>query len=94
MNYIYNIPLRTITSIHVQPGIMKADLGASNAYIKSIHTKYLQQQQVARHSHVATLPNNEKIQATIQGKLPIHKELSIDTLVYPKLNNESLISIG
>ena len=28
------------------------------------------------------------------GKLPIHKDFSIDTLVYSQLNNESLLSIG
>ena len=41
-----------------------------------------------------TLPNNLKIRAFLQGKLPIDPKLSLQALVYPHLQNESLLFIG
>ena len=95
MNHIYNLPLRTVTSTHLKnPEIMKADSGASNTYSKAIYSNYLEKQQTLKNGPIAILPNNEKIKATMLGKLPIHKDFSIGTLVYPQLNNKSLLSIG
>ena len=42
----------------------------------------------------AVLPNNERIQASEQGDLNLHPKINLKALVYPKLNNESLLSIG
>ena len=44
-----------------------------------------------------TLPNNEKISSTEQGKLPLHSDLSSTALtaaILPGLQSSSLISLG
>ena len=46
---------------------------------------------------MAQLPNNQVVQATHTGYLPIHKEIThkgSEVLIFPHLTNESLISVG
>ena len=50
--------------------------------------------QALKNGPKATLPNNTKIQAPLQVKLPLHSEVSPKAIVYPNLNNKSLLSIG
>ena len=42
----------------------------------------------------AALPDGKTIQATYEGNLPLHPNLNIKALIFPKLTNESLLSIG
>ena len=42
----------------------------------------------------AALLDNTIIVATHQGKLQLHLDIQVDTLIFPKLTNESLLSIG
>ena len=47
--------------------IMKADSGASRTYLRPQHQKYLQNIQLLHNGPTATLPNNNKIKATVPG---------------------------
>ena len=94
-DYIYNIPSYSVAPL--QPNnedIMKADSGASRTYLREKHIKYLKYVKLLTNGPKATLPNNTIIQASVQGRLPLHNYLSPISLVYPDLNNESLLSIG
>ena len=42
----------------------------------------------------ATLLNNVKIWATVEGQLPLHSSVETKALIFLQLNNESLLSIG
>ena len=79
---------------HMDEDIMKADSGASKTYLREKHSKYLNNSQVLYNGPKATLPDNSSIQASMQGNLPLHESLTLSSLVYPALNNESLLSIG
>ena len=74
--------------------VLKADSGASKTYIKENHRKYLQHQVILKNGPRATLPNNQTIQATISGQLPLHPTLKHQTLLFPELQSETLVSIG
>ena len=92
---MYNIPLKTVASNRLPlQDIMKADLGASKTYLQVKHQQYLHDQQVLSNGPQATLPNNSKIRASVQGKLPLNPNVTLQALVYPHLLNESLLSIG
>ena len=76
---------------------LKADTGASKHFVKNEHKKYLAQLQSLIDGPKAMLPNKATITATHKGSLPIGKRLTrsaTEALVYPKLTNESLLSIG
>ena len=73
---------------------MKADSGASNTYLQPNHVQYLQNLRTLINGLTATLPDNKKIQASTQGFLSLSDDLRPEALVYPSLNNESLLSIG
>ena len=51
-------------------------------------------QKYLEHGPEATLPDNSKIRASVQGTLPSCPELLHSVLVYLTLHNESLLSIG
>ena len=74
--------------------IFKADTGASKTYLKPQHKKYLHNFKLLKNGPIATLPNNEKIQATGQGLLALSPKLKIPSLIYDRLTSESLLSIG
>ena len=74
--------------------ILKADTGASRTYLQPKHQHHLSNLSNLQNGPVATLPNNEQIKAMAKGNLRLHPELNIESLVYPKLSNESLLSIG
>jgi len=86
--------------LHVAPKfishnpILKADSGATQTYLQLKHANFLQDKYRLSNGPHATLPDNTQIQATMQGKLPLHPSLSPTALVYPNLNNESLLCIG
>ena len=73
---------------------MKADSGELKTYLKSEHIKYLHDVQKLTHSTKEILPNNEATQATIKGNLNLHWSLQHQTLVFPKLQSDLLLSIG
>jgi len=77
--------------------IAKLDSGASRHYLKPTHAKYLTNITTSRTNSSIILPNNETVQANIQGNLKIHPKLSAHAsraLIVPKLTNESLLSVG
>ena len=74
--------------------VLKADSGASKTYIKEQHRIYLRDQVILKNGPKATLPNNQTIQATISGTIPLHSTLNHQTLLFPELQSESLLSIG
>ena len=74
--------------------VIVCDTGASNTYLKQMHTKYLKSPTILVHGPEAALPDNTKIRASHQGLLKIHPNLQIKGLVFPQLTNESLLSIG
>ena len=89
---LYNLFSNVVTSN--RQDIMKADSGASKTYLKSAHKIYLQAMQTIKHGPRAILPNNEAIQANLQGNLPLHRDLNPQALVFLNLESESLLSIG
>ena len=74
--------------------ILKADTGASKTYLKPQHQKYLENFELLKHGPIATLPNNEKIEAKGRGMLPLTPTMKIPSLIYDRLTSESLLSIG
>ena len=88
-----NMPLPSV-AFTFNRDIMKADTGASRTYLKSEHEKYLLNTKILTHGPTATLPNNEQIKASTQGILPLHSAVRPTALIYPALQNESLLSIG
>ena len=77
--------------------MLKADTGASKHFVKDKHKKYLSQLQQQFNGPKAMLPNKATIAATHKGSLPMGKKFSTtarEAFVYPKLTNESLLSIG
>ena len=76
---------------------LKADTGASKHFIKNEHKTFLAQIQKLFDGPRAMLPNKNTIKATHKGNLILHNQLSQSSrqaFVYPKLTNESLLSIG
>ena len=76
---------------------LKADTGASRHFIKDEHRQYLSDLTEINNGPCATLPDNTRIHPTFVGDLPITTMLtrqSKEALVYPKIENESLLSIG
>ena len=68
VNYIYicDKPLSSVVS-SINSDIMKADTGASRTYLKSDHEKFLINKNKLNNGPKATLPNNDTIQASLQG---------------------------
>ena len=92
---MYLLPLFTVASkFKTQQQILKADSGATIAYLQLKHAKFLQNVELLRNDPYATLPDNSKIQATVKGTLPLYPNLAPTALVYPNLNNKSLLYIG
>ena len=73
---------------------MKAYLGALKTYLKKEHRRHFKNLVTLLFGLQAILPNNEIIRASEQGNLNIHPKINPKALVYSKLNNESLLSIG
>ena len=73
---------------------MKADSGASKTYLKQSHSKYLTDPQSLANGPRAILPDNSEIQATSQGDLNLSQKIKHSSLVFPKSQSESLLSIG
>ena len=77
--------------------ILKADTGASKHFASNRYRDFLQNLKPTYDSFPAILPNNSRITSSHVGNLPLSKEISpqgSSTLVYPKITNESLLSIG
>ena len=72
---------------------MKLDSVATKIFIKTGHQKYLKQVKRLELGPSANLPNNSKIRATAKGNLHLHPNLDLNTLVFPSLSNESLLSL-
>ena len=94
-NYIHNL-----SSLPVAPftqnirDVLKADSGATKIYLQQQHVKYLEQVESLEDGLEAVLPDSTTIKASASGNLPLHENLNIKGLVYPHLNNISLLSIG
>ena len=76
--------------------IAKGNSGATSHYWRDIDRKYLTDVNISPGPTV-TLPNNEKISSTEQGRLPLHSNLSstaITAAILPGLQSSSLISLG
>ena len=70
------------------------DTGASNTYFKPEHKYNLQNFNKLHNGPQASLPDNSTIRASHQGTLLLHPNVEINALIFPKLTNESLLSIG
>ena len=73
------------------------DSGATKHYFKTEHKKYLQYLRPLQSGPTAVLPNNTTVMASHQGQYNLHPNLSSEAqkiLVFPKVSNESLISVG
>ena len=92
---MYSLPLFTAASkFKTQQKILKADSVATKSYLQLKHATFLQNVELLSNGPDAILPDTSKIQATVNGILPLHLKLSPTTLVYPNLNNESLLFTG
>ena len=91
-DYIYYLSPNTVTS-NISP-VMKVDSGASKTYIKPEHKKFLRNVEHLKNGPRAILPNNTQIQASEMGNLPLHSDLSLQSLIYPQVASESLLSVG
>ena len=77
--------------------IMKADTGASKHFVKDKHSHFLTKLQELINGPRSMLPNKATIAATHKGFLQLGKNFSPaagEAHIYPKLTNESLLSIG
>ena len=63
-------------------------------YLQTKHEQYLMHPKYLQNGPMATLSDNSTIQAPIQGTLHLYPSIQCKYLVYPGLNNESLLSIG
>ena len=70
---------------------MKADLSASKTYLKKEHQRHLKNLVSLSFGPQTILSNNENIRASEQGDLKLYSKIKLKVLVYPKLNNESLL---
>ena len=72
-------------------------MGASQHYLKPIHTQFLQNQTPVNNNLRINLPDGNTITATHKGMIPINKHLPIEAqlaYILPHLTNESLLSVG
>ena len=77
--------------------ILKADTGASQHFASDRHRDFLQNLKPTFNQFPAILPDSSRIISSHIGNLPLLKEIlsqGSTTLVYPKITNESLLSIG
>ena len=83
-------------NVHNTTSIAKADSGATFHFLKPEHRKVMKNVIDLQNGPKATLPNNEVIQASCSGILPFPSvsQQASKALVYPGLQNESLLSIG
>ena len=91
-HYINYLSPNVVTS-NILP-VLKVDSGASKTYLKPEHKKFLTEVRNLNNGPRATLPDNTLIQASATGNLPLHSDLALQSLVYPKLTSESLLSVG
>ena len=89
MNYLSP---NVVTSNNIP--VLKVDSGASKTYLKPEHKTFLENVRHLNNGPRATLPDNTMIQASTTGNLPLHSDLTIPSLVYPKLTSELLLSVG
>ena len=75
---------------------MVCDSGASHNFTKPDHVPYLKNVRPLQHGPTATLPNKTVIQASHDAHLSYNflSPKASNTLVYPQLQNESLLSIA
>ena len=79
------------------PITFKADSGASKHYLKINDMHVLTHMTDVAKSRQVTLPNNEKIEITKEGILPLNLKISAEgrkASVLPGLQNTSLLSLG
>ena len=76
--------------------VLKADSGASGNFLKSKDKHILRHRQKITNGPIATLPDQSTISPEEHGHLPIDhvSDKATSSLVYPKLSNSSLLSIG
>ena len=77
--------------------VAKLDSGATKHSFKLQHLHTLNDIHEVSHGPTALLPNNTKVQASHKGQCSLHKNVSPSvqtTLVFPKLSNESSLSMG
>ena len=77
--------------------ILKADTGASQHFASDRHRDFLQNLKPTFNQFPAILPDSSRITSSHIGNLLLPKEISLQgstTLVYPKITNELLLSIG
>ena len=89
-----NLALTTKTP---EPLNAKLVSGASKHFFKTTHLQFLRNVTKLNNGPIAYLPNNTQVQATYRGTLPIHNNISkeaSEVLIFPHLQNESLLSIG
>ena len=75
----------------------KLDSGASRHFFKTEHAKFLTNVQPIKNGPIAHLPNNTTVQASHKATIKLHENISkmaSEVLIFPNLQNESLISIG
>ena len=76
---------------------MKADTGASKHFVKKKDSQFLSNLRELKNGPRAMLPNKATISATHKGFLQLGNKFSKEAgeaHIYPKLTNESLLSIG
>ena len=74
----------------------KLDSGATQHYLKPAHKSYLQNLTLTTGPNIQ-LPNNDDLQITHKGQLPLHPNLSpsaTQAYILSNLSNESLLSVG
>ena len=79
------------------PPIMKEDSGASKNFTREQDMKQLQNTKKIHNGPEAMFPNKEVISPTHSGNLNLSPALSstaLQSLVYPNITNDSLLSIG
>ena len=73
---------------------MNVDSRSTKTYLQMKHKKCLIDQKLLKNGPETILPDNTKIQASGQGTLPLHPALSTTALIFPHLQNESLLLFG
>ena len=90
-----NIPLAVPPQLNYT--LLKADYGASKHFVRIEDKSTLTNVHEQSDNKCVILPNNERIQITEKGTLPLSQELSTsgkEASVLPNLKNSSLLPIG
>ena len=86
------------STIQFQPNpIAKLDSGATNHYFKTIHLSFLKEVTIVQQCLEIHLPNSTILRTSHKEHVQLHSSLPSDatkTYILPKLNYESLLSVG